>query len=54
MAYEDDVNLIGDGIRIIERNAGVFLNGCKGIGPAVSSRETKYMEKWRQRSMIAN
>ena len=29
MAYADDVNLIGDDIRTIERNADVLLNACK-------------------------
>ena len=28
LAYANDVNLIGDGIRIIERNAEVLLNAC--------------------------
>ena len=32
LAYVDGVNLIGDDIRTIERNAGVLLNPCKGIG----------------------
>ena len=31
-AYADDVNLIGDDIRKIERNADVLLNACKDIG----------------------
>ena len=29
LAYADDVNLIGDDIRTIERNADVLLNACK-------------------------
>ena len=28
LAYADDVNLIGDDIRTIERNADVLLNAC--------------------------
>ena len=28
LAYADDVNLIGDDIRAIERNADVLLNAC--------------------------
>ena len=32
----DDVNLIGDDIRTIERNADVLLNACKDIGLAVN------------------
>jgi len=34
--YAEDVNLIGDDIRTIERNAGVFLNASKDIGLAVN------------------
>ena len=29
LAYADDVNLIGDDIRAIERNVSVLLNACK-------------------------
>ena len=36
LAYADDVNLIGDDIRTIERNADVLLNVCKDIGLAVN------------------
>ena len=32
----DDVNLIGDDIRTIERNADVLLNVCRDIGLAVN------------------
>ena len=31
LAYADDVNLIIDDIRTIERNADVLLNACKDI-----------------------
>ena len=37
LAYEDDVNLIGDYIRTIERNADVLLNAFKDIGLAVNT-----------------
>ena len=43
-AYADDVNLIGDDIRSIERIAEVLLNACKDIGLAVNTGKTKYME----------
>ena len=36
LAYADDVNVIGDDIRTIERNADVLLNACKDIGLAVN------------------
>jgi len=54
LAYTDDVNLIGDDIRTIERNAYVLLNACKDIGLAVNTGKTKYMEIERHRGMIAN
>ena len=38
------VNLIGYGIRLIERNADVLLNACKDIGLAISNRKTEYLE----------
>ena len=36
LAYADDVNLIGNHIRRIERNADVLLNAYKDIGLPVS------------------
>ena len=41
MAYTDDVNLIDDDIRTIERNADVLLNSCKDIGLEVNTGKTK-------------
>ena len=54
LAYADDVNLIGDDIRTIERNADVLLNACKDIGLAVNTGKTKYMEIGRHRGMTEN
>ena len=54
LAYADDVNLIGDDIRTIERNADVLLNACKDIGLAVNIGKTNYMEIGRHRGVIAN
>ena len=34
LAYADDVNLIGDDIRTIERNIIMLLNACKNLGLA--------------------
>ena len=51
--YADDVNLIGDDIRAIDRNADVLLNACKDIGLAVNTGKTKYMEIGRHRGMMA-
>ena len=36
LAYADHLNLIGDDIRAIERNADVLLNACKDIGLAIN------------------
>ena len=43
LAYADDIDLIGDDIRTIERNADVLLNACKDIGLAVNIGKTKYI-----------
>ena len=53
-AYADDVNLIGDDITTIERNADVLLNACKDIDLAVNTRKAKYTEIGRHRGMTAN
>ena len=52
LAHADDVNLIGDDTRTIERNANVLLNACKDIGLAVNIGKTKYMEIGRHRGVI--
>ena len=52
--YADDVNLIGDDIRTIERNADLLLNACKDIGLAVNTGKTKYMEIGCNWGIIAN
>ena len=53
-AFTDDVNLIGDDIRTIERNADLLLNACKDIGLAVKIGKTKCMEIERHLGMISN
>ena len=53
LAYADDVNLIGDDIRTIERNVEV-LNACKCIGFAVNTEKIKCLEVGRHRGMKAN
>ena len=40
LAYADDLNLIGDDVRIIERNVVILLNACKDIGLAVNTGKT--------------
>ena len=52
VAVVDDVNLIGEDIRTIERNADVLLNACKDIGLAGNTGKTKYMEIGCHRGII--
>ena len=48
------INLIGDDIRTIERNADVLLNACKDIGleMPVNIGRTNYMAVERHRGML--
>jgi Reverse transcriptase (RNA-dependent DNA polymerase). len=52
LAYADVLNLIGDYIRTIERNADVLINACKNIGSAVNTGKKR--EIGRHQGMIAN
>ena len=52
LAYADDVNLIGNDIWTLERNADVLLNACKVTGLAVNTGKTKYMDVGHCRGMI--
>ena len=54
LAYADNVNLSGEDIRTIGRNADVLLNACKDICLAVNIGKTKYMEIGRHRDMMEN
>ena len=54
MAYVHDINLTGDDISSIERNADVLFNACKDIGLAVNTRKTKYMEIGNHQGKIPN
>ena len=47
----DDVNLIEDNIRTIERK---LLNACKDIDLSVKTEKTKYMGIGHHRCMIEN
>jgi len=50
----NDVNLIGNDIRPIERNANVLLNACEAIGLSVNIEKTKYMEIGGRPGLIGN
>ena len=54
LAYADDVNLTGDDIITIERNADVLLNTCENIGFAVNTGKTKHVEVGCHRGLMAN
>jgi hypothetical protein len=43
LVYADDVNLLGEDINIIKKNAGALLDASTEIGLEVNSEKTKYM-----------
>ena len=48
----NDLNLIGEDIKTIKRNADVLINAFKDVSLAVNTGKTKYMEIGRHRVMI--
>ena len=52
LTYADDVNLIGDDIRRIERNLYLLLNALKDIGLAVNLGKTNNTEIGRHRGLM--
>ena len=54
MTNADDVNLIGDDIKAIERNADMLLIACKDISLAVNTGKTKYMKAGCHSGKMAN
>ena len=52
--YVDNVNVIGNAIRMIQRNADVLLNACNDIGLELNTVKTMYMLVGRHRGMMGN
>ena len=52
MTYADNVNLIGDDVRMVKRNAHVLFIAYEEIGLAVNIGKTKYMEIGPHRGMM--
>jgi hypothetical protein len=43
LVYADGVNLLGDNVDIIKRNAQTFIDASKEVGLEVNTEKTKYM-----------
>jgi hypothetical protein len=43
LVYADDINLLGENINIINKNAEAVLDASKEVGLEVNSEKTKYM-----------
>jgi hypothetical protein len=43
LVYADVINLLGENINVIKKNAEALLDASKEIGPEVNSEKTKYM-----------
>jgi uncharacterized protein YbcV (DUF1398 family) len=43
LVYHDDVNVLGENINIVEKNAEALLDASKEIGVELNSEKTKYL-----------
>jgi hypothetical protein len=43
LAYADDVNLVGDNIDTIKKNAETLIDASKEVGLEINIEKTKYM-----------
>jgi retron-type reverse transcriptase len=46
LSYADDVNLLGDNVDNIKKNAQTFIDACKEVGLEVNTEKTKYIVTW--------
>jgi hypothetical protein len=54
LIYADILKLISDDTRTLETNLDVLLNYIKDIGFVANIMETKYIEIWLHRGIMAN
>ena len=54
LAHTNDLSIVGDDIRALERSADVLLNACKDTGLAVNIGKTKYKEVGCHRGIVTN
>jgi hypothetical protein len=50
LVYADDVNLLGDDIETIKKNAQTLIDASKEVGLEVNTEKTKYMLLSRQQN----
>jgi sorting nexin-29 len=54
LAYADDVNLLGDNIDTIKKNAETLIDVIKEVGLEINVEKTKYMLLYRQQNVGQN
>jgi hypothetical protein len=54
LAYTDDVNLLGDNIDTIKKNAETLIDPSKEVGLEINVEKTKYMLLSRQQNVGQN
>jgi hypothetical protein len=51
LVYADNVNLLGENINIIKKNAAALLDASKEVGLEVNSEKTKYVFVFRHQTV---
>ena len=52
LVYADDVNILGENLQTVRKNADIFIKTNKDIGLEVNSEKTKYMITSRHQNVI--